>query len=301
MNRLKLRLRWRVPLDALQELASEYEVKPEGATKQDLIDALITALGEAGLSKRVQNYLYAGRGAITWFTIHDSPTLSLRQSARVLRRNAIDEIGGDPFEGPLQPPLSSKPKVVRAQVLGESRLLVEFAYLGSARLVEENYELVARQSMFRAQGFVHIDPACFEIRASSVKARQIAATLAGLLRYQDFGPVTLTDDEMRQLIELLDARLRRAKHKYSHGDLDTAEVCAAPSLPDMRMSEKYQTEFALEPTRKKEFAFDFRIGDIAETVVLAVNPVTGSIWFRTAASEAEIAHVFSQIRQIKGF
>ncbi len=301
MKNLKLALRWRVPLDTLVELASEHEIEPEGATKQDLIDTLITELGEAPLSKKMQDYLYAGRGATTWFTVHDSPILPPARSTRILRRNAVDEIGGDPFEGPLQPPLSSKPKVVGAQILGDSTLLVEFAYLGPARLVEENYELVTRQSTFRGQGFVHINPARFEIRASSNKARQIATTLAGLLEYQDLRRVTFTDDEARELIDLLDARLRRAKHKYEHGDLDTAEVSAAPSLRDMRLSEKYQTEFASEPIRKQVFEFDFPVGGIIETVQLQVNPGTGSIWFRTAASEPQIAHVFSQIRRIKGF
>lgn len=301
MSRLRLQLKNRVPVDILQRLASEHEVTPRGTTKLSLIDALITDVGESVLARVLRDYIYAGRLAITWFIIEWPARLDLDTCTETMRRRAIEQVGGDPFEAPLRPSLGISPRLVHATRFSDTSLLLDFAYLGPLSFIEEDFEIVPRQPILRAKALLRTEPACLEIRAAANKAKKIAATVAALLGYQDYAKVVLTDDELDILIERLGGHLRGALHKYAEGDLDTVEVWAVRSCPDMRSVARYQTNFAPEPTSKKQFRFDFESEGLVETVVLQVSTVTGSFWFRTAASEAEIKHVLGRVRGIKGF
>lgn len=301
MRRLRLQLTNAVPLDLLRKLASEHEITPPGITKESLIDALIASLGESSLERQFRDYIHAGRGAITWFVLEWPARLDLQTSIRTIQRRAVEQIGGDPFEVELRPSLGASPRLVHATRFSDTSVLLDFAYLGPLRFIEENFEIVPRQRTFRAKALLRTEPACFEIRADANKAPRIARTLAALLGYQDYAKIVLTDEELDTLIQHLDGRLRGARHKYAEGDLDTVEVWVHRSCPDMRSVPKYQTDFAPEPTRRKVFEFDFPLEGFLQTVVLHVSTVTGSFWFQTPASEPEIEHVLERVRDIKDF
>jgi hypothetical protein len=114
----------------------------------------------------------------------------------------------------------------------------------------------------------------------------------------DLAYIRLNENELDQIKQRLGAALDLFRGRPSTAsDIDTLELTKALSCPDLAEAQEFQDFTDGYETASVDFVFPYDgLGDVKVRVSL----VNGSVWFRSAVTEAVIDHVFEIVRRVKG-
>lgn len=290
-------LREYIPKDRIVKLIEKHNVKyPKSADWDEVLQIVANAVKQSDLTELVEQYRFAGRCAVIWYTTEGgTDRFDKRSVINAISKHATNKV----FDQEIRPKLSEEPQLNRAYEIGNGLVFLEFVFEGKPSAVAENYEVRTYRPTIRVNGCIRFGSLFVEARTSYHFAPKIAGKVFEILGGRG-QKITLDDQELDDLIKKLKARLKIAKHKKNQGDYDTLEVTAAPTVEDLNKSKQYISDFQGEESRKKLIYFKHNTSLGEEEVSLEIRPQAGSFWFRSFANEDEIQHVFQKVREVKG-
>jgi len=289
------------PLDVLKDICRRNKIKFSGKNKLELANAIVENMNNPAVVQEVDEIIYAGRRAVSWFVIDDTKNRQ-KTTANIVKKTLERKLNPSLFKTVLNPTLTEKPQIILSKVYSKNKIMCLFAH-SEIRPAYIDYEVKELKYTMYTSSFIRISSMCFEIRTNPFEAMSIAEHLCMLL---DSGPaecITLTENDLDQFINKINGHLHAVKKKHTSGDYDTTEIVAAPTTPDLRNSQQFlKNGLSKLPTRNEVISFPFRYNDSDEVLItISVNPVTGSFWFRSYVREQVIDYIFNSLKQIKGF
>lgn len=294
-----------VPIDSLRFFANQQGISITSLRKEDIWQEISDKKPELA-TELYHEYQFAGRTAVDWYLekpLPGSPSSVPRTSDEIWNQIIAMYSSDIMYLGRTRPPLESNPQLVYAEritVNGKILVAMMFAYNGPPRRFLVDYE--PRFDVPTYFDYVVIRPGdtlIVEVRGNAkMSQRLVGAALRILdLTTDDFERIQLSGEEMcNSLVPLLDAKIQTARHKSPVGDYDYIEVMADPDVGDLAKSERYQTDLANSPSRRKilTFSFTYSFG-MEEIATIEINTESGNIWFRSAVGEQVIAHVLGKV------
>lgn len=285
----------------------KYLVKNEGLEEQTKLNsseemAHVISTQRISTAKHVvDEFKFAGSTAINVHMMIDGISAEWH-NINHFKNHLIKKIGPDLFNRGMRPELSKEPKLIRVHEL-DNRMVLAFSYLGTPRRYLEEYEIVVRSPQVLDYVIIHFSPFAIEVRASQSQNDLLKKAVLEIMDIKSevvWDKLTkLNDEQARKLANVLNARLRAAKHKMTEGVYATKEVTANTQVEDLETQEQYRLEFSNQPMKKKTFVFrhEYSFGYIDENVSFYITEE--GLWFRSNVGEEVIKHVFDEILQIK--
>lgn len=296
----------------LRSLAADLDVAvPAQAQQWDLALAL-QHVPRQRLEEHSGEFLYAGITSLSWFRLIDeeadleeidSPFYPL-VGEEVDPQLVIDALSEDdnPFDEAVRPTeVVARPQVVAARQLGEDEFVLTFALARSRGHVIHNFDTqaVVEDQFFNV--FIRPSTGVVEVRASASRARKLESTwlrdFAHRLGKQPL-KVAITEQDIDDLHDRLGARLDTFKGKEAAGTsvFDTRQFSKAADVADLSVEQEFIDATASLESIGADLLFDYP--DFGE-VRVHVSSQNGSIFVRTAVSEAVIRHVYEALADIK--
>lgn len=265
------------------------------------------------VNELVIKYKNAGRGSVSWSIPKKENKQSEENSSKgfknkncdkkefitnlIIKKNSVN-----PFENEIRPSIGKKPSLNKCEWLRDDLLKLEFVYADKSQFIEEDYEIKEIFPTRRASILARVcdSSIILESRASFNKAKILHEMTADMLG-EEYEILDFSLEDVEHLKTFLNAKKKSARHKKSAGDFDTVEVTLSPILDDLDSSKEYKDYLHDDELRKAMYKFGYITDTGSEMDVTMYVSNKGSLWFVSEVPEEVIEHVFSGIREIKGF
>jgi hypothetical protein len=281
----------------LRRLTADENIKVNTtATKADLIRALVDNLSRPQLEDLAADYLYAGRTSVAWLHF-DGGALDPGQ----LRRAIVAACDGlDPYAADLRPPLvPGEPKLLHAREWRDDKVVLTFGLRGRERLIFEGWAVREVSEDIALQAVVRLGDAVFEVRSSHLHVQMLSASFASRLTHElgrSLSALPIDQAAFDALSGTVGARLDGYTGlDPSPSPYGTRSVTKKAAVVDLAAEPAFQQDYGGLDAVKGEIEFD---GPDGEVVKALVAMRTGSVYFRSMASEGAIDTVYAALRAV---
>lgn len=293
-----------VPKGALRSVVVSNSLKPGGNAVEDYANIITISEKTKPIGLLlVEQYQFAGRTAANWFSPISGIDKSKWKCKEEFKEFLIKKYGEGIIKNGLKPIPTQSPQLIKVIETSDKHLVLAFTYLGTARRVLENYQIVKRAPQLLDYVLLHFSPFVVEIRASATNIKKFQQALVKIMNL-DPETVTwdkvsrLTESEALELAKNLNAGLIGAKAKMTEGPYATKEVTANPNIKDLRQVEEYKKDFGGKPLKKQFLTFSYKHSfGLNEDINFVITD--DGLNFTTPVSEDIISLVRTQIFDIK--
>jgi len=290
-----------VPSAAIKHVVKTKKIEAKLNSLEEMATALVDSDPNHG-SKLADEFKFAGNTGVN-LNIMMKGLSPDWHNKNYFKEHLIKKYTANVFGAGIRPSLDTTPKLINAYDQND-KIVLAFSFLGPARRVLEDFQIVARRPQFVEYVIIHFSPFSIEIRSSPDKNkrfRDAVLDIMGIIEKEDIiwdRATKLTNQQAILLAQRLGAKLKAAKHKMTEGVYATKEVTANTQVEDLESTEEYQKEFNNQPMKKKTLNFDFTYSfGYIETISYQVTDE--GLWVRSKSGEEVIRYILDQIIQIR--
>jgi len=286
-------------VNQLKVLAGQAGVDTTGKrSKADLVTHLVANLTEADVTRLAADYIYAGRTSVVWTRLGAGAVSTQFLDA------ALQQVAGrNPFGAPRQPNVvTDEPFLIEAVRWRPGKVVLRFIVRKREQLVLRNMQFVSEAEDELFVLVIRDQTGVLEARCSADRARSMKDWISALSQALGRGTATLgiSAAEADQLRVELNAHLDQFTGKETGGGIyDTRSMSRSPACNDLAVEQQFIQDTATLAAMNQNIGYTSATD--GTEVSLKVGLRTGSVYFRTTASEAIVDEVFGAVRQVKGF
>lgn len=255
------------------------------------------------LNNLIARFRHAGKGSYYW----SYPSTSIDFNHKVLDYQIREHSGHDIFQIEKRAELDSEPKLVHATWINEQTLKLDYAYKDKPFEIEVDYEIQEIVPTRRVSAFLRNfdNTMIFEGRGDIRKARKVFENIGSILD-SGISQIDITDNELEQIKQCLNAYKKGVKHKKSSSIYDTVDLEASPKVIDLDAESDYITGYGNDEIRRARYEFDYvytsgLISKVSFYIIVANDRFRHSgIRFMTEIPEEVVDYVLSCIKRVKG-